>query len=272
MLWGKKIISKFLLASFTYAMLIILTYLTYSFATSNWKWSWSIVVGGAFIYLIALFTILFRFFRARNKNILTSLSLLFATMISTTALYLLLSFLFMVRGHSIWSFSWILFLIGILTYYITNLIYLWHNKKRITRKVDLFIISILSTVIIYLSVSFATGKWSVSWLIFIFALFLMLLTVSIDQIGVMKDLNKKNENIINEDEKDQGKDMKKDMTKDEVKQNNQEIKEKVNTESKEKDLKENPQEEKAKDDKKDSKNDYLNSIIESQAKKPDTKE
>lgn len=77
------------------------------------------------------------------------------------------------------------------------MIYLWHNKKRITRKIDLFILSVLLTVTIYLIVSFATGKWSVSWLIFIFALFLLLLSVSIDQLGIINNINKKNENKIN---------------------------------------------------------------------------
>lgn len=87
--------------------------------------------------------------------------------LSTVPLYLLYS---MRTGR--WATSWLIFLISTISEILINSVVDWNNERKDHRKTARGVASSvlwLLTVVLYFVISFATGKWAITWMIFILA-------------------------------------------------------------------------------------------------------
>lgn len=187
----EKRIKQFALGTIVYFMAIVLGFLITSFATQDWSWSWQITVMGALVYVFAINTLLFIINRAKYKNVLASINLLIATMTVATILYIFCGFWF-----DLWHPTWIIFIVGLLVSYVTDLLYLWNNKKRLVRKIDLTIITLLFTIILYLVFSYITKRWNYSWMVFVIFVFIFMIVELFDMTITQ---NKHNKELSNND-------------------------------------------------------------------------
>lgn len=87
--------------------------------------------------------------------------------LSTVPVYLLYS---MRTGR--WATSWLIFLLATVSEIIINSVVDWNNETKDRRKTVRGLASSvlwLMTVVLYFVISFATGKWALTWMIFILA-------------------------------------------------------------------------------------------------------
>lgn len=87
--------------------------------------------------------------------------------LSTVPVYLLYS---MHTGR--WATSWLIFLISTISEILINSVVDWNNERKDHRKTARGVASSvlwLLTVVLYFVISFATGKWAITWMISILA-------------------------------------------------------------------------------------------------------
>ncbi len=87
--------------------------------------------------------------------------------LSTVPVYLLYS---MYTGR--WATSWLIFILAAVSEVLINGTVDWNNEKKDRKKIARAIASSflwLMTVVLYFVISFASGRWALTWMIFILA-------------------------------------------------------------------------------------------------------
>jgi hypothetical protein len=141
-------------------------YLTVSFASGAWGFSWLIMVGGAAVFVGSILGIIYKKERSLDKKSSKRAVVTVASALAIIALYLLVSFL-----TKDWAKSWLIVLGGISAWLsFDTFAYTKKNSKTLFVIRNYFLIS-LWTIFLYLAISILVGTiWSWSWLIFIFGL------------------------------------------------------------------------------------------------------
>lgn len=155
-------ISKYFLPALAYWLVLIVVFLGVSLGTGRWDVTWMIVVGGALLFGAVVGGVLFKVSREKGMKLLSRSNLLIASMFITTAAYLVWSF-----ATSNWQYTWVTFLLGVMIWYAIDMIVRKNNKGIQVKVLDVILLTVLATVVIYIIASFLSGAWAMTWLAFV---------------------------------------------------------------------------------------------------------
>lgn len=165
--------SRYLLASAAYWIIIVLAFFALTF--TDLSKTWLVFIAGALLYGIFVSLILFSISKKKGMNILSRTNIFSTIMCIITAVYLIWSIL-----SDKWVYSWIIFIVGLLIWYIIDIIVKIKNTKGYKLKVyDVIIVTVLITLIIYFLISFIYTAWYKSWIIFIIMSFFIIIELMI---------------------------------------------------------------------------------------------
>lgn len=154
-----------------------LIYLGASFITNAWKFTWLAFPFALLIFTIIILSIVYKKSKINTISGLTRFSLLGLITSCTAFIYLIWSLAF-----SAWNYSWILFIVAILVWYIFDICVRVKisNGKKVKFKITLFdmiVIILLCTITAYLLISVITHMWKFTWLLFIVGFILIFLQI-----------------------------------------------------------------------------------------------
>ncbi|WIV10466.1 hypothetical protein [Proteiniborus sp. MB09-C3] len=140
----------------------------------SFKKTWLITVGGSFIYLTYFSISLYKYAKLFNFKTLGRWGLAFIYISLIPLVYVFPSlYLSIVHSKNIWSHSWLVVIIIVFFYIITDYIV---NRKHISiveRDILIFVSGFLLTTFLYLFISMKFSIWSIAWILYVFYLSLI---------------------------------------------------------------------------------------------------
>lgn len=147
----------------TYILGITLLYFILSFTCVSWAWSWLTFVAGFAVGLTVIFArVAVLAFRHSKYSLIRFISVV-AIFYLTLAVYLAVS---LALGN-MWHITWLTFIVGFTLAYIVDIIYTAKQKVKRLYPLDILIISLMLTIIVYFIISFVLQAWSSTWMLFI---------------------------------------------------------------------------------------------------------
>ena len=136
----------------------VIVYLVVSFVTNAWALTWLILVGGAFIGVIAAAIIMLVKFGKAKKFILMRLMPPVVIVLACVYLFLLLQLVFNV------PMSWIIFLVMVMLIFVFDAVMAYATDFKV-RWVELPIVIEVVCVMAYVIVGVTTSLWHPTWLL-----------------------------------------------------------------------------------------------------------
>ncbi len=171
----KKVIVN--MGSFTTFYFITLTFI-YLFVSvvilKSFKKTWLIAVGGSFIYLIYFSISLYKYAKLFNFKTLSRWGIAFIYISLIPLIYVFPSlYLSVVHSKNIWNRSWLVVIIIVFFYIITDYIV---NKKYMSiveKDILIFASGLLLTTFLYLFISMKFNVWGIAWILYVLYLSLI---------------------------------------------------------------------------------------------------
>lgn len=153
---------------FAFVMAVALIYFIISVTgLVSWNWSWLTFVGGAVVglaTLAGLFT--FKAFRTSKFLLVRCSSALMITLLTTTV-YLIVSLVL----KDAWNITWLAFICGAIAAYLVDMAYTFKMGIKRLYSLDILILTLLATIVIYFVISFTQNAWDTTWMLYIVWLF-----------------------------------------------------------------------------------------------------
>lgn len=164
----KNLISTASISSFYFTMLTLIYIFVSMIVLKTFEKAWLIVVGGAFLYLVYFSIIIYKYARLFNFKTLArcSIALIFFNLIPMLYVFPSL-YLSVVYSYNIWNHSWLIVIVIIFLYIMTDYL---ANRKHISilgRGIRLLVAGFILTTILYLSASIWFHLWSIAWILYI---------------------------------------------------------------------------------------------------------
>jgi len=165
------------LGSFTTFYFVLLTFV-YLFVSmvilKSFNNTWLIAVGGFFIYLVYFSTSLYEYAKLFNFKTMGrwGIALIYFSLIPLLYVFPSL-YLSVVHSKSIWNRSWLLIIILLFFYIITDYIINKKNISLIERDIRLLTSGLIVTTFLYLLISMKFTIWGIAWILYVFYLTLV---------------------------------------------------------------------------------------------------
>lgn len=162
-----------LLTGLAYIVGVIIVYFIASFASGAWDWTWLTFIGGVIVGMAMLAYVLLKISRKNSQFLVVRLCNFVITIMCTTGIYLLVSFL-----TTAWDFTWIIFLFGVGLGYGFDILYRFNYNVKSFKALDFGVITLLVAIILYFTLSFALANaWSWTWIIYVVWFFIQLVAL-----------------------------------------------------------------------------------------------
>ncbi|MCQ4925555.1 hypothetical protein NE686_20840 [Tissierella carlieri] len=165
------------IGSFTTFYFIILTFIYFFVSViilKSFNKTWLIVVGGSFIYLAYFSISLYEYAKLFSFKTLGRWGIAFIYISLIPLIYVFPSlYLFIVYSKNIWNRSWLIIIIIVFFYIITDYIV---NRKHISiveKDIRLFASGFILTTFLYLFISMKFNIWSIAWVLYVLYLSLI---------------------------------------------------------------------------------------------------
>ncbi|MDP4133621.1 MAG: hypothetical protein Q8882_06385 [Bacillota bacterium] len=164
----KNLISTALITSF-YFITLTLIYLFVSIVVlKTFENTWLIAVGGTFAYLVCFSIKAYGYAKLFNFKILTRCGIAFIYLSLIPILYVFPSlYLSVMYLKNEWNHSWLIVIIIVLFYIMTDYIANRKHISKLERGLHLFISGFILTTILYLSASLWFHLWSIAWILYV---------------------------------------------------------------------------------------------------------
>ena len=140
----------------------------------SFKKTWLIAVGGSFIYLIYFSISLYKYAKLFNFKTLSRWGIAFIYISLIPLIYVFPSlYLSVVHSKNIWNRSWLVVIIIVFFYIITDYIV---NKKYMSiveKDILIFASGLLLTTFLYLFISMKFNVWGIAWILYVLYLSLI---------------------------------------------------------------------------------------------------
>ncbi|CAK7024154.1 hypothetical protein [Tissierella sp.] len=167
------------IGSFTTFYFIILTFIYFFVSViilKSFNKTWLIVVGGSFIYLVYFSINLYEYAKLFSFKALGRWGIAFIYISLIPLIYVFPSlYLSIVYSKNIWNRSWLIIIIIVFFYIITDYIV---NRKHISiveKDIRLFASGFILTTFLYLFISMKFKIWSIAWVLYV--LYLSLISI-----------------------------------------------------------------------------------------------
>lgn len=178
----KNVISMAAISTFYFVMLTAVYLFVSMVVVSTFEHTWLIAVGGAFIYLVYFSVNAYQYAKLFNLKVLTRCGIGLIFLSSVPVLYVFPSLYVAVMGpYSIWGQSWVIVLVILLIYILTD--YMVYRKmiSMMERGLHLVTAGFVLTTILYLSASIWLHLWSTAWILYVVYLALVSLAFYIGE-------------------------------------------------------------------------------------------
>lgn len=164
----KNLISTASISSFYFITLTLIYFFVSMVVIKTFEKAWLIVVGGSFLYLIYFSVIAYKYVKLFNFKSLARWGLAIIYFNLIPILYVLPSlYLSVMYSNSIWNRSWLIVIIIVFLYIMTDYITYRKHISIIERGIRLLIAGLILTTFLYLSVSIWFHLWSIAWILYI---------------------------------------------------------------------------------------------------------
>lgn len=167
------------IGAFTTFYFIILTFIYFFVSViilKSFNKTWLIVVGGSFIYLVYFSISLYEYAKLFSFKALGRWGIAFIYISLIPLIYVFPSlYLSIVYSKNIWNCSWLIIIIIVFFYIITDYIV---NRKHISiveKDIRLFASGFILTTFLYLFISMKFKIWSIAWVLYV--LYLSLISI-----------------------------------------------------------------------------------------------
>ncbi|NLJ40569.1 MAG: hypothetical protein GX352_03010 [Clostridiales bacterium] len=164
----RNLISAVLFSAF-YFITLTLIYLFISMVIlKTFENTWLIAVAGAFIYLIYFSTSIYRYAKLFSFKPMTrlGLGLIYFSLIPVFYIFPCL-YLYTVRSINIWGKGWISVLILGFLWMLTDYLVYRRGMSRFQKDIQILLLGLILTTILYLSISMLFGLWGVAWISYV---------------------------------------------------------------------------------------------------------
>lgn len=170
----RKAISMAAISTFYFVMLTAVYLFVSMVVVGSFEHTWLIAVGGAFIYLVYFSINAYQYTKLFNLNILSrcGIGLIYFTLIPV--FYVFPSLYVAVMGYpSIWGQSWLIIILILLLYIMTDYIVYRKQISTLQRGLHLIAAGFALTTILYLFVSIWFDLWGTAWIVYVLYLALI---------------------------------------------------------------------------------------------------
>ncbi len=136
--------------------------------------TWITFILALVVYLIGIFVGVYVIAKRKSSYFVIRSVILILFGLVTTLIYLGISF-----STEKWAFTWIIYLIGAFVWYITDIFFRIRHKVSVLRIFDGLTVTFLLTLATYFAASFISGRWDVTWILFLVGILVMLVIVFI---------------------------------------------------------------------------------------------
>ncbi|HZJ57547.1 MAG TPA: hypothetical protein VFD89_04825 [Clostridia bacterium] len=164
----RNLIGLIFFSSFYFITLTLIYLFVSMVVLKTFEKTWLIAVGGSFIYLVYFSASTYGYARLFNFKRLErwGVALIYAGLIPIFYVFPSL-YLSAVHSKSIWEHSWIIALILVFLYIMTDYLLNRKNISTFQRQVQLLTAGLMLTTISYLLVSIRFGLWDVAWILYV---------------------------------------------------------------------------------------------------------
>lgn len=166
-----------------YFVMLTAVYLFVSMVVYNtFEHTWLIAVGGSFIYLVYFSIKAYQYVTLFNLGVLSrcGIGLIYLSLIPV--FYVFPSLYLSVMGYpSIWGQSWMMVLLILLLYILTDYIVYRNQISGLQRVLHLIVAGLVFTTVIYLCASIYYHLWSTAWILYVVYLAIVSLAVYVSE-------------------------------------------------------------------------------------------
>lgn len=164
----KNLISTASFSSFYFIMLTLIYLFISMVVLESFDKTWLIAVGGAFVYLVYFSVNVYGYAKLFNFKTLArcGIALIYFTLIPIIYVFPSL-YLSVMHSRNVWNHSWLVVIIIIFLYILTDYI---ANRKHISmleRDIHLLASGFILTTILYLSASIWLHLWGIAWILYV---------------------------------------------------------------------------------------------------------
>lgn len=183
------------LGSVAYILMLVVVYITVSFITNLWSYTWLILFGGITVLAAGLLGYSLKKALAGGRGIgfVARFFAAVVVMLVATFVFLCLQLIFHL------PYSWIVFLAGVVAIFVVDsvLMSLLKQKHKIVNYV--FYIPVITTLLYVILGSLHIVPWNPGWLMIIVSLIVDILVIIGSMIGKSAYIKKESDDIWNED-------------------------------------------------------------------------
>lgn len=130
--------------------------------------TWLIIVGGSFVYLVYFSVVGYQYSKLFNFKILARcwIAVIYFSLIPLLYVFPSL-YLSVLHSINIWAYSWLVVIIIVFLYILTDLIANIKHISALERDIHLLAAGFLLTTVLYLSASIRFQLWSTAWIIYV---------------------------------------------------------------------------------------------------------
>lgn len=164
----RNLIGAIFFSSFYFTTLTLIYLFVSIVVLKTFEKTWLIAVGGAFIYLIYCSVSIYRYAILFNFKKMTRWGILLIYFSLAPILYVFPSlYLSVMQSKSIWGSSWIIVLVLVFLWMITDYFASRKHLSKFQKDVHLLVSGLILTTILYLSVSMWFDLWDVAWILYV---------------------------------------------------------------------------------------------------------
>jgi len=178
----RNVISIAAFSTFYFVMLTAVYLFVSIVVFESFEHTWLIAVGGTFVYLVYFSVKAYQYATLFNLNVLAryGIGLIYFSLIP--AFYVFPSLYVSVMGYpSIWGQSWVIVILIVLLYILTDYIVYRKQISGIQRGLHLIAAGLLLTTVLYLAFSIYFELWSKAWILYVVYLALVSLVFFISE-------------------------------------------------------------------------------------------
>lgn len=164
----QSLVSMAAFSSFCFISLTFIYLLAGMVILKSFEKAWLIIVGGAFVYLLYLSVIAFRYARLFNFRALArwGIALIFISLVPVLYVFPSL-YLSVVHSMNIWPYSWLIVVILGFLYILTDYMAYRNSISSLERDIRLLVAGLLFATLLYLGISIWFKLWGIAWLVYV---------------------------------------------------------------------------------------------------------
>jgi hypothetical protein len=164
----RNVISVAAFSTFYFVMLTAVYLFVSMVVLNTFEHTWLIAVGGAFIYLVYFSMKAYQYAALFNLNVLTRCGIGLIYLCLIPLFYVFPSLYVSVMGYpSIWGQSWLIVILILLFYILTDYIVYRKQVSLIQRGLHLIAAGLVLTTVLYLVASLYFHLWSTAWILYV---------------------------------------------------------------------------------------------------------